>query len=285
MIDWRTHAFSLVAIFLALGLGVAIGMMLDSSADVALKQQEAALLELQRRLTATQSTLRQWEGRLQGELEVRRQEEAQSRAFLEETLGDRLAGRRVAVATLGTVPWGSVLEALTLAGAEKGRLLAVDGTWYTRRSEAFSRLEGEPSPAAAETSFAMAALAGQGPDTFFTLARGQEAGILMAGGEAEEADSLVILLDPALPFPEVRQGLSLWLDTARQEGKKAVVAVPSGAPLSLTQALLGLSVPTVAGVDTPFGQAALIWALAGGEGHLGPEPQPLPPWPLEEPNP
>lgn len=285
MIDWRTHAFTLVALFLALALGIAIGMMLDSSADVALKQQEAALVELQRRLTATQSILRQWESRLEGELEVRRQEEAQARAFLQETLRDRLAGRRVAVASLGEVPWGSVLEALSLAGAEKGRLLAVDGTWYTRRSEAFSRLEGEPSPAAAEASFAMAALMGKGPDVFFTLARGQEAGILMAGGEAEEATSLVILLDPSLTFPEVRDGLSIWLETARKAEKRAVVAVPLGSPPALAQALSTLPVPTVAGVDTPFGQAALIWLLAGGEGHLGPQPQPLPPWPSEEASP
>ena len=113
MFDFRYHALSLVAVFLALAVGLLLGIAIGdselvSSAETSLREDLRGDVE---RASAEADTLR-------GELTRRQAFEMQAYPLL---VGERLQGRRVAVITMhaaGDRTFDDVRNALTPSGAE-----------------------------------------------------------------------------------------------------------------------------------------------------------------------
>jgi hypothetical protein len=269
MFDLRYHVASLAAVFLALIIGILVGVGISDrglvdSAKTKFLQDEVA--SLQRRLDkkSTQSTD-----------QARDRRAAQT--FINETypalVHNRLKGKQVAVVFVGSVDGGirsSVSRAITESGAQQVRLRALKVPIDVKQLDA--ALKGEP---------AAKGLRGNANLESLGRALGQE---LVLGGETPLWDSVtgatplveeqnggnrtpadgVVVVRTATPQ---RGGTTKFLlglyEGLGLSGVPAVGAEQTDAADSATAVFRQAGLSTVDDVDTPIGRLALVLLLAG----------------------
>jgi hypothetical protein len=265
----RYHAASLAAVFIALAVGILIGIGLaDDVVSSASEELEASL----------RSDLEAAEGRA-GDLEDTLEEsEKFGQQILPETLAGRLAGRRVALVGLGEADGELVTAARDAVEAADGELSAVAEIALPPDTEAlvddlprrFARIRRDPDPAAAIGRAVGAELPGGGPviealaPDLFTRFSGDLRGV----------DAVVVTRSPPDDLdPGARE------ETAALEGAllSAVErAAPDSAGAELTTAdpttlepMIEARMPTVDHLDLPAGQVSLVYVLTGVDGNYG----------------
>ena len=268
MLDFRYHAISLAAVFLALVIGILAGVGISGRGFV----DDAERDSLHRRITDLDAKVEAAEER-SDELE-RRQEAAQ--VFVESAypaLADRrLEGKKVAALVVGSVDtsveW--VRRALARSGGDLVRLRALN---VPVASEELERTLAA-RPGLAEYS---------GEDELDDLGRelGRE---LAEGGETPLWDLLTPKLvgqregrsdAPADALVVIRQAEPQQGDTARflgglygglaGSGKPVVGVEPTRVLQSAIPAFQRNGLSTVDGIDTPLGGLALILLLGGAD--------------------
>jgi hypothetical protein len=264
MFDLRYHVASLAAVFLALIIGILVGVGISGPVDnQKTKFLEAQVSKYQQQLDQT-STLKNADKR----------EQQAARSFINETypvlVRNRLRGKRIAVVFVGPVDAGissSVNRLLRESGAEQLRLRALKVPLDVRQLG--SALKGQP-----------AAVGLRGRQNVEALGRslGQE---LMLGGDTPLWDSLV----PALAEEQVgvsrapADGVVVVRKTPQRGatsrfllglysglGSASVPAVgvePTDAAQSATKAFARGGLSTVDDVDKPVGRLATVLLLAG----------------------
>lgn len=281
MVDARFYVVSLVAVFLALGLGILVGSVLLGP-DLPVEQRR-----LVERLEREFERIRGDNRRLQEELRVLEETDAVSRRFAAlvapKLLAGQLAGQRAVIVQTGDRHLeGLLADTLRLAGADVGGVVSVLPAWRVSAgsvvSEPLLRLgrglglaaengEGILRGAAAALGTALATPEGGG-----LLGSLVEAGLVEASADVSLPADLVVIVGrgteavPGQPgyldIPLVSAFLSLGRRVVAVEGSDTV---PSG---------LGeyarLGVPTVDNVDTVPGQVALVYLLrTGAAGRFG----------------
>jgi Copper transport outer membrane protein, MctB len=269
MFDLRYHVASLAAVFLALIIGILVGVGISDrglvdSAKTKFLQDEVA--SLQRRLD-NKSTQKADQTR----------DRAAAQTFINETYPalahNRLKGKQIAVVFVGSVDGGirsSVNRTLNDAGAQQVRLRALKVPIESKQLDA--ALKGQP--AAADL---------RGKENLESLGRslGQE---LVLGGDTPLWDSLtsqtdlveerdggtkipadgVVVVRTAAPQ---RDGTSKFLlglyEGLGSFGVPAVGAEQTDAADSATAVFRQAGLSTVDDVDTPVGRLALLLLLAG----------------------
>ena len=315
MIDFRYHLISIIAVFLALAIGIVLG---TTALNSALLDDLRANIQ---GLTQDKEDLRTQVADLQSRVDA-------AGAFTESTSGlllaDRLAGRDVVVVAAPGAP-GDVREAV-LAGVEDagGRVLGsvlLQPDYLERDPEEIEELLAELTPTGTplpegNARNRLAALlasvlvtseqAAEEPDspTEEVLEGLREAGLLRLQGETSGPAELVVLVAAPGPGEEVpadeavverdRESLVELALQLRRQAAAAVVAGPdeqAGAgglvDTLRTDAALADQVSTVDDAGSPQGRVGAIYALLDawrgevghygrGEGTSGPLPAPLP---------
>lgn len=306
MIDFRYHLVSLISVFLALAVGIALGAG-------PLKQT------LGDTLTGQVQQLRTEKAQLRGQLDDTAGQLKNSDAYLDAASGQLLAGalkdKRVAVVALGAVPQDertAVDDRLTQAGATISAHVALTDAWSSTEQRSFRQglvgyLLGYLNPAPDQGAGVQAQLAQalvQGlvraesgkPDTLTQdstvllqlLSSGQTPLITLANPVTAPADAVVVLAVPmstttgATAAPTAAQDATssalAVVSAAQTFSRGAVLVDGSVATGSLATAVLSdktLSgeVTTVSGADTVAGQITVPLALAarlgGTNGHYG----------------
>jgi hypothetical protein len=260
--DFRYHAISLVAVFLALGigilLGVTIGDSLLSEADRSLRdslREDVVKARAQEALAV--------EG-LEGREEV-------IARVVPDLVARTLQGVRVAVVAVGRVPEG--LEADVRAAVEQA-----DGSL-----DSVSIVPVNPAALAGPLG-----VRAEGPD-LQTQAAARLAAAVAAGGPAaqrlkqefpddfsgafEGADAVVFHgVDPRQErLAAEAQDWEEALITQLRESSDEVVGVESSGPAEGSQVAFysDQDISSVDNLDSAGGQAALALALAGAQGHFG----------------
>jgi hypothetical protein len=281
MFDLRYHVISLAAVFLALVLGILIGVAISDPSladrtELAKKRDEVT--------------------RLQKELETanaRSQQQQAASDFVAEAypavMHDRLAGKRIAVVFIGSVAgkkYAPVREALEDAGAEIVRMRALR---VPLSHDAVQAALSE-QPKLAEYVGA-SHLQDLGRDLGRELADGDETPLWDAladelveqrrGSARGDVDGIVVLRSVKPQQAETAQFLrGLY---SGMNGSSTVVAAETSRaerPASVVYDRTGLS--TVDDIDTRAGRVALAVVLAGGpSGHYALDV--LPPIPAIEP--
>jgi hypothetical protein len=269
MFDLRYHVASLAAVFLALIIGILVGVgvsdrgLVDSAKTKFLQDEVASL---QRRLDnkATQSA-------------DRARERVASQTFINDTYPvlahNRLKGEQVAVVFVGTdVDPGtrnSVSRALTDAGAQQVRFRALQVPIDSKQIDA--ALKGEPATVGLRGK---ANLENLGRALGQELVLGGDTPLLDSltltdlvgeqhGGSKNPADGVVVVRTAAPQRGETTKfllGLYAGLGTA---GVPAVGAEQTDADDSATAVFRQAGLSTVDDVDTPVGRLALLLLLAG----------------------
>src|SRR5919109_2214229 len=285
MFDLRYHVASLAAVFLALVIGILVGVGISGPVDkgkTGLLEEEVASLRKQLDAEST---------------DVSRERQA-ARTFINETypalVRNRLRGKQVAVVFVGSVDGGNrsaVSRALTEAGALQLRLRALKVPIDVRQVQ--GALTAQP---------AAAGLVGRSQLESLGRVLGEE---LVLGGETPLWDSLtdarveervgggkapadgVVLVRTVAPQ---RAGTSRFLlglySGLASAGRPAVGVEQTDATTSATKVFSKAGLSTVDDVDTPVGRLALVLLLAGaspgqygvkdsaGDGALPPLPSP-----------
>jgi hypothetical protein len=303
MVDFRYHLVSIVAVFLALAVGIVVGTTaLNGQLLDRLKQSNSDLIGDKRGL----------EGDVRG-LRDRLAAEEQAAALLGPSIvGSRLQGERVVIVSTPDAPASlreQLLPLLAQAGATLGAqvrlrpgLLAPDSATLLDGLVAQAAVPGQPLPEGEPVDQAMTQLsqvlvrqAGVAAPAAATVQRvlaayeGED--LIDVEGTADTPGSMALLLtagtptsvDPGLATAQSRALLVL----ARQLDARSRGAVVAG-PLDATEdsGLLrvlrddtGLSdrLGSVDGADTPTGRNAVVLALAeqvrGGSGSYGTGPR------------
>ena len=278
MFDFRYHALSLVAVFLALAVGIVLGVTIGDSL-----------------VSQAQQNLRE---DLRGDVERARAAEAEAEAQLEgrdEALADafprlasqRLSGRDVALVSTGELPTGveqSVEEAVEVAGGEVDSVSAI----------------GAPIDFAALARAAggrYERLTGATPDELDLLGRGLGLSIVRGGvvarrlseeapesfrGEYLGADAVVYFRTPADSegspsessadgrVREMRERFEAAMLEAMRSNSVPVVGVEqSGTEPSRVPYYARNDISSVDSVDLPSGRLALVYTLDGVEDPQG----------------
>lgn len=292
MFDLRYHVASLAAVFLALIIGILVGVGISDrglvdSAKKGLLEREVASLQKRLDQAAQQSTTR---GR----------ERQAAQTFINETypalVHNRLRGKKIAVVFVGSVEGGvrsAVSRALDDAGAEQLRLRALKVPIDVRQID--GTLASQP---------AADGLVGRSHLESLGRALGQE---LMLGGETplwnlitdklvEErtggskapADGVVIVRTVAPQRGGTTRFLLGLYSGLGSAGVPAVGVEQTDAADSATAVFRQAGLSTVDDIDQPVGRLALVLLLAGqpsgqygvkdsaGDGALPPLPTPAP---------
>jgi copper transport outer membrane protein MctB len=266
MFDLRYHVASLAAVFLALIIGILVGVGISDrglvdSAKTKFLQDEVA--SLQHRLD-NKSTTSAGQAR----------ERAAAQSFMKKTYPalarNRLKGKQVAVVFVGSVDNGinsTLIRTLGDAGAQELRLRALKVPIDSQQLDA--KLKGRP---------AAAGLLGKSNLESLGRALGQE---LVAGGDTPLWDSLTDLVEeqdggnriPADGVVVVRTALPQRDGTTKfllglyeglgSAGVPAVGAEKTDAATSATPVFRQAGLSTVDDVDTPVGRLALLLLLTG----------------------
>jgi hypothetical protein len=265
VIDFRYHAISMVAVFLALAIGIVLGVTIGDS--LVSEAEQGLRQSLQEDVVEARSASED----ASAELEARDQ-------LLEEALpilaGRRLAGERIAVVTVGSLPdelESSIREAIEVAGGDVdsvsdlptppdieeladavgGRLANADRT-AARADELARRV----ARAMVEGGELARRLGEELPERFVGDYRGADAVVFHRAPVAEE--------DTSLERFAAATGGTLLRAAGIVVGVEAADADPSQIPFYQR-----LEITTVDSADTPGGQAALVFALMGSEGDFG----------------
>lgn len=264
MFDLRYHIASLTAVFLALGLGILVGITVVD--DEALVNEQKYLID---RLEEEFRSIRGQNALLRQEIARQQQDMAVLEQFAQTALPyvikDRLKGKRIAIVqTTGTPLPDGLAANLELAGAEIVSLIDLNTIFRQDDRPLKAIPEGEKDEAPM-------AIAGPVPEmvemvwTWLSLPgeAAPEAGsipldaVIVLGGTATREDMLCEELD--LPL----------ISLLREKGIIVAGVEVSGMPYSYLPHYRKWADITVERVDTVYGQVALIWALMGFPGYYG----------------
>jgi hypothetical protein len=266
----RYHATSLIAVFLALAIGILIGA--EFGGDALTKTRR----DIEHSLTGNLKDARERADQLSGELG--RANEFAGRVYPVLVRG-QLQGKRIGVVALGGLPGnvsGAIEEALEPTG---GRLVAVG---VVREPVDTNALAGD----LAKTRFARIA---RNPDaqTAFGVGVGRQ---LVRGGELVERvrnhlfsrasgsfgslDGVIVVRDQPQDMGPVQRATAGRLESALVSGMTAtrtpaVGAESSDAEPSSISFFQGSSLASVDDVDLVAGRLATVFALLGAEGSFG----------------
>jgi hypothetical protein len=267
----RYHAASLAAVFLALAVGILIGVGFGS--DIVTGTAEDLEGSLEGDLDAARAEIDELEGDLEGEREF-------ERTIYPAVVGEALRGEEVALIGLGGLSptvIADVDEALDPTGAEVTQVAvvrlppdldALAGTLEGRQARALSRGEGDEVEAFASDA---ARLLVHGGSRFDDL-RGTLLG--RYSGEAGDIDAVLIVrerpedLEPGQEATTdlLEDGLVVGL---RSLGLPTVGVELSDADPSSVEFFDSLGVTTVDSIDRVSGKVATVFALCGAQGNFG----------------
>lgn len=271
-LNLKCHIVSLVAVFLALGLGILIGTAVPGS-DVLDSQQQRLAGDLERQLSVLRQKnefLQARVGSLEMDNNIQRRFETQVLPVL---LDGRLKGRNIAI--IGTAAQrlpdelagiletaGARIQSTTvLNGLEvgDGKELLRDLNWPDMDERTMTaRIAGE---------IARAVLTGDN-GVLNTLAARQV--IRAGGGYGEPVDDVVIVGgSPEKRLIKVECLDYPIIDIFKARGVNVYGVEESGAAYSFMKEYQKKGIATVDNIDTAPGQLALVYAISGSPGNYG----------------
>ena len=275
LIDYRYHIGSFVVVFIALLLGILIGIGLAPNPE----ELDRVVADLKTEYRAAREAK---EDELQALREMNREHDMLVREAVSALIRDRLAGRRIAVILdheMGRDPLAEDLRALLKqAGAT-----ITSTTVFTHdfvalptevRREVARRLSLYPPPGVHFRTLIAQALARE-------LAKGRPelirelhaSGLLRSSADSDyrlAPEAALLVGGQSSPSDAAPERIDLpMIQELKSLGIRVVGCEPRDAAISCISLYKASGIPTVDNADTPAGRLALVLALAGAEGHFG----------------
>jgi hypothetical protein len=274
IVDFRYHVASLVAVFVALGLGVILGLNIGKTASRQLSQQLERLEQTYQKIREEHKVI---ETNLQAktkELEVANQFQ---RAIIPRLTANKLLGRRIAILrTNETVDFKyaqQLVDALRQAGAEVTSITTVTRKWNSGDAKYKTELENALGLAGANTKklmglstarLAQTLVQGQNSTVLSVL---QSKELLQLWGDYHRGyiDTIIVLGGSQDHENDRQQVLDLYLlDAFRKAGVRLYGVEPATAPISYMRLYQSKCTGTVDNIEMPAGATTLVYLLASG---------------------
>jgi len=257
VIELKNHIISLVAIFMALALGLLLGHSMDGGGQLAREREDiVSRLEAEfERLRTENQRFKERTEALQATLDVyKRFEEHVCSAVLE----GLLEGRCVGIVQLAQEPVpAGLVRCIEMAGGEVAFQAAVSLDWPGNQKGSLSMAEN--------ARLLGKALAGsEGSDLMSFV----EMRALTLAGAPKRPDAMVIL-GGGYGASRVRSLDLPLVEAMIEEGVLVVGGELSDARQSVIPYYQSTGIATVDSLDSPFGQIAVAFLLEGIQGHYG----------------
>lgn len=263
MFDLRYHITSLMAVFLALGLGILVGITIVD--DEALVNEQKYLID---RLEEDFRFLREQNAYFRRQIANQQRDmvvlEEFSQTALPYVVKDRLKGKKISVVqTNGTTLPEGLLASLEIAGADVVSVVNASSLLEQEfeLAKASPAPDKYPVPVAEIADIVCAGLSGENSDDPVegnsSVPVEDISAVILVGGALSKDSGLLEELD--LPL----------ISLLRQKGVVVAAVEASGMPYSYLSHYRKSADIVVERVDTVYGQAALIWALTGFPGYYG----------------
>ncbi|NLU50497.1 MAG: copper transporter [Syntrophomonadaceae bacterium] len=281
MIDLRYHIATLIAIFLALGVGILTGSTVVGS-DVLVDQQKKIIDQLERQFEILREREEELAAQNRFMTEVVNQYEDFNRAVLPPLVRNRLAGYRIAIVVTGgeAVPAG-LLSSLSLAGAQvTSTTVILPGISLTDRAlraklcEAYGlKREIPPEELRSVVSRSIGSIL-MNDDTTGARDLLQKNNLVKFNGDYQSPVDAIVVLggtnSPAYYFPETIDAPIIRYFTEMQKSVYGVEVT------QVEQSYMGIyqryKITTVDDINIIPGQVALILAMGGESGDYGVKP-------------
>lgn len=292
MVDLKYHVYTIVAIFLALAIGILLGVSMGGGlmGTDAINRQSTAINRLNEEFQQHKETLAAKQSALDALAQDLRQADVFISGMYPPIIQGRLAGRSAAIIQIGQGDevTSSVRKALQLSGAQETSVTRIDANFsFTSRNDMKRAAEKVPLEFQDPTKepyqhvwgfFSTVVASGREGEPLAPLA---SVGLLTTEGDYSKPSRYAIVVMPkgaeAVELQEVI--LTPLLNRLKAAGLQAVVcgsSIPGaeGEQLAWTQ----MDVPTISHAHMAFGQISLVETLVTGEGHygLGPDEEILP---------
>ncbi len=289
MIDLKYHIYSLVAIFIALAIGVLVGISVGggpSWRSEAINKQSQAIQRLRGEFKNYSDKIGRQQAAIDDLTSDLKEADALVAPFLPSLLAGALAGRGAAIIQLGQADdlSLSVRKTLKMAGAVANSVTRIDTKFSFNDAQELAKAAKvlpleyqDPSkePYQQLWGFVASTLSsGRGGKPFEAL---QSAGVLQQlEGSYAKPNKYLILVTPSGILPgDIIDALIKPLIERVKMANLGVVLTAASTPLVTDEAGTSgsawrqLDIATVTHADTSFGQICLVEALVTGEGHYG----------------
>lgn len=278
MLTWRYHLLSLVAVFLALGLGVLVGISLSDNGVV--ETGRAGLVE---------DIMRDVDG-LRDQNDVLSRERATNLRFQDDAfpfiVGGRLQGKKVALVASGKAGDDILRQVATAIHGAGGQVISttvMNAGFDPEAAAARMRtdLKNDPALGGVDASSMIAASGQQiarevsgraGAPRLLPVLQGSLVDS-RSGNYEVGADAVVLLTradDEQSPaYTELEKQMLLSL---RELGVMPIGAEPADAPRSEIPLFLSVDVSSVDNIESRIGQVSLVFVLGGEKGAFGVKP-------------
>lgn len=278
IIDFRYHVVTLVAVFMALGIGIIIGSALLGN-DAIVQQQREMTDRLEIQLQEIRMENRSVQARI-NELEVDGTIQKQfEKQILPVLVSDKLSGYNIAI--IETNNYGlrdDLLSTLELAGGQVSSITTILNGLYlgTHREELVANLgldDNGDEEIVKQLSLTLAEgiLTGERQAMFNTLSQAEmiksvgEYGIslnavIIIGGSSDKTINKIDMVDNTIISYFLSKNISVY------------GIEDSNVVHSYMRDYQKFNISTVDNIDTAAGQLALIYAMSGKPGHYGVKP-------------
>lgn len=284
MVDFKYHVASLVAVFLAMAVGILIGtaMLGAPAVEKQVKTLKAHFDRIQlenRTLSATNEELKDRVVLLENALHQ----------VVPAAVQGRLVGKRLAFVVTGKPLDAATLRELkfllTTAGASVNSITTIAENLLPENPVSRQALAEQAGLDLSDSDLARKRLATRmvreivlGKNVELLRVLGQYSpGVTFDGDYSLPVDAVVLFPSPRgeEEARAVEKGTSIHAriaDVLRGEAIHTVACEPANCSVPLIPHLARYNLTTVDGVNTPLGQIALVYALAGKHGHYGTRP-------------
>jgi len=282
MIDLRHHIYSLVAVFLALALGIVIGAAFIAPGSSTLKDSARGLAEvtkLEQRFNILRSEISQKQDAVAAARARLDRTEQVCKALLPSTVAGRLTYRNVAIIqTSGSdESVAAVRAALAQAGAKVTTFVRIQGSLtpdneeLAQMAQPFGKAAGTPPADLFNTALASIAncvVWAKDADKVAALEKADFASVsgplnrwnrlvVIVGGAGSEGQNMAQIVDAPL------------IELLQKKGAQIVGCEGFDAKVSYIGAYAGKGISTVDNIEQAAGQLGLIYALTGEHGSFG----------------
>lgn len=281
IIDFRYHVVTLVAVFIALGLGILIGANLGKTVNLQFEKQIDHLETTYEKIRDDQKILQATLQVKENELEIANQFQ---KAIIPTLISNRLVGKRVAIIrTNDTIDFKyakNLVDMLRQAGAEVTSVTSLtkimnlsDPQFKTELVDAFDLPMKDEKDLLPEINLRILQIIASGQGTFqLQYLQGKEIAQLWGDYNRGPVDELIFLGGGMTPESDHQKEIDLpLLDAARKlNGVMAIGVEPSVALQSYMRIYQLKCQVTVDNIETAPGEVSLVYLLMSGKkGHYG----------------
>lgn len=276
LINIKYLVITVISIFLALGIGILVGVQMDSE-EIIVEQQEITLQKMEEKFSELNQTNEELKNQIQKLSDANQLSETYIKNIFPDYIKGKLAGMHVVVVeTSGDYVYTEMRQALKTAGADVVSISFDNDKLFNMTEEDESELMAYFKLASKEniipTIVKNVSDAAYGKANKENLAFLIEKGILYVSGNLETPANYVVIAGGSSRDEGDNRYEAIDIPLIRELKKYSLPVIgveTTDAKISYIEMYKKQNISTVDNVDTIIGQTSLILVMTGKEGHYG----------------